>query len=38
MFQGQLESDKGTKLLFDEVTQHSHVIANLRVAMTKRYV
>ena len=29
MFQGQVESDKRINLLFDEVTQHYNVIANL---------
>jgi len=38
MYQGHVESDKRINLLFDEVTQHYHVIANLTVAMAKRYV
>jgi hypothetical protein len=36
MFQGQYDSDKRINLLFDEVTQHYHVIANLTGAMAKR--
>jgi len=38
MFQGQVESDKRMNLLFGEVTQHYHVIANLTGAMAKRHV
>ena len=33
MYQGHVESDKRINLLLDEVTQHYHVIANLRGAM-----
>lgn len=38
MFQGSVEADKRNNLLFDGVTQHYHAIANLTVAMAKRYV
>ena len=35
--EGHVDSDKRINLLFDEVTQHYHVIANLTGAMAKRY-
>ena len=38
MYQGRVDSDKRINLLFDEVTQHYHVIANVTGAMAKRYV
>ena len=38
VYQGHAESDKRIKLLFDKVTRHYHVIANLTGAMAKRYV
>ena len=38
MYQGHVDSDKRINLLFDEVTRHYHVIANLTGAMAKRYV
>ena len=38
MYQGHVDSDKRVNLLFDEVTQHYHVMANLTGAMAKRYV
>jgi hypothetical protein len=38
MVQEQSESDRRINLLFDEVTQHYRVIANLTGAMTNRYV
>jgi len=37
MFQGQTKSDKRVNLLFDEKTQHYHLIDNLTGAMAKRY-
>ena len=36
--EGHVDSDKRINLLFDEVTQHYHVIANLTGVMAKRYV
>jgi hypothetical protein len=36
MFQGPVESDKRINLLFGEVAQNYHVIANLTGAMAKR--
>jgi hypothetical protein len=36
--QGHVDSDKRVNLLFDNVTQYSHVVANLTWAMAKRYV
>jgi hypothetical protein len=38
MYQGHGDSDKRINILFDEVTQHYHVIANMTGAMAKRYV
>ena len=38
MYQSLVESDKRINLLFDEVTRHYHVIANLTGVMAKRYV
>jgi len=38
MFQGQYKSDRRINLLFDEVSKHDYVIANLTGAMAKRYV
>jgi len=38
MYQGHVESEKRVNLLFDAVTHHYHVIANLTGAMAKRYI
>ena len=38
MYQWHFDSDKRINLLFDEETQHYHVIANITGAMAKRYV
>ena len=37
MYQGNVDSDKRVKLLFDEETQHYHAIGNLTGAKAKRY-
>jgi len=37
MLQGQYESERRINHLFEEVTKHYHVIANLTGAMAKRY-
>jgi len=38
MFEGQVDSPKRLNILYDEVERHYHVIANLTVAMAKKYV
>ena len=38
MYQENVDSDKRINLLFVEVTQHYHDIANMTGAMAKRYV
>ena len=38
MFEGQVGSSKRIHLLYDDVTRHYHVIANLTGVMAKRYV
>jgi hypothetical protein len=38
MYEGNTDSNKRIKLLFNEVTQHYHVIAIMTRAMAKRYV
>lgn len=37
VFEGQVESSKRLNLLYDDVSQHYHVITNLTGAMAKRY-
>ena len=36
IFDGQIKSEKGINLLYDDVNRHYHVIANLTGAMVKR--
>ena len=38
IYDGQGTSEKRINLLYDDVNRHYHVIANLTVAMFKRYV
>ena len=38
MYEGNVESDKRINFLFDDVTHHYYVIANLTGALSKRYV
>ena len=38
MFEGQVEYPQHINLLDDDVERYSHVIANLRYAMARRYV
>jgi len=38
MFEGQVDSPKRFNILYDEVERHYHVIANLTIAMAKKYV
>ena len=38
IFEGQVTSEKRINLLYDDVSQHYHVIANLTGAMAERYV
>jgi len=35
MYEGQVDSSKHLKLLYDDVERHYHVITNLTVAMAK---
>ena len=38
MFEGRVDAVERLNLLYDEVTQHYHVIGKLTAAMAKRYV
>ena len=38
IFEGRVTSEKRVNLLYDDVTRHYHVIANLTGAMSKRYI
>ena len=38
IFEGKVASQKKVNLLFDDVTRHFHVIANLTGAMSKKYM
>jgi len=38
IFEGRVISEKRVNLLYDDVTRHYHVIANLTGAMSKRYI
>jgi len=38
MFDGQVQTEKGINLLYDDVVRHYHVIVNITGAMAKRYV
>jgi len=38
IFEGKVASEKRVNLLYDDVTRHYHVIANLTGAMSKQYI
>jgi len=38
IFEGKVASEKRVNLLYDDVTRHYHVIANLTGAMSKKYI
>jgi len=38
IFEGKVASEKRVNLLYDDVTRHFHVIANLTGAMSKQYI
>ena len=38
MFNGQVQTEKGIKLLYDEVARQYHVIVNITCTTAKRYV
>ena len=38
IFEGKVASEKRINLLYDDVTRHYHVIANLTIAMSKQLI
>ena len=38
MFDGQVHTEKGINLLYDDVARHNHVILNITGSMVKRYI
>ena len=38
IFEGQVTSEQRVNLVYDDVTRHFHVIANLTGALVKRYI